>query len=35
METNREKYRSMTRIEATDCIDTIRTAIRKCTAEPM
>lgn len=23
----------MTRIEATDCIDTIRTAIRKCTAE--
>ena len=28
-----EKVRSMTRIEATDCIDTIRTAIRKCTAE--
>lgn len=27
------KVRSMTRIEATDCIDTIRTAIRKCTAE--
>lgn len=28
-----EKVRPMTRIEATDCIDTIRTAIRKCTAE--
>ena len=27
------KVRPMTRIEATDCIDTIRTAIRKCTAE--
>ena len=27
------EVRSMTRIEATDCIDTIRTAIRKCTAE--
>ncbi len=27
------KIRPMTRIEATDCIDTIRTAIRKCTAE--
>lgn len=27
------KVRSMTRIEATDCIDAIRTAIRKCTAE--
>ena len=27
------KVRSMTRIEATDCIDTIRTTIRKCTAE--
>lgn len=27
------KVRLMTRIEATDCIDTIRTAIRKCTAE--
>lgn len=26
------KVRSMTRIEATDCIDTIRTAIRRCTA---
>lgn len=28
----RRKVRFMTRIEATDCIDTIRTAIRKCTA---
>lgn len=28
-----EKVRPITRIEATDCIDTIRTAIRKCTAE--
>lgn len=28
-----EKVRPMTRIEATDCINTIRTAIRKCTAE--
>ena len=28
-----ERVRPMTRIEATDCIDTIRTAIRKCTAE--
>ena len=27
------KVHPMTRIEATDCIDTIRTAIRKCTAE--
>lgn len=27
------KVRPMTRIEVTDCIDTIRTAIRKCTAE--
>lgn len=27
------KAHPMTRIEATDCIDTIRTAIRKCTAE--
>lgn len=27
------KARPMTRIEATDCIDTIRTVIRKCTAE--
>ena len=27
------RIRYMTRIEATDCIDTIRTAIRKCTAE--
>ena len=27
------KVRPMTRIEATDCIDTIRTTIRKCTAE--
>ena len=27
------KVRPMTRIEATDCIDNIRTAIRKCTAE--
>ena len=27
------KVRPMIRIEATDCIDTIRTAIRKCTAE--
>lgn len=27
------KVGSMTRIEATDCIDAIRTAIRKCTAE--
>lgn len=27
------KVRPMTRIKATDCIDTIRTTIRKCTAE--
>ena len=32
-ENEQEKVCPMTRIEATDCIDTIRTAIRKCTAE--
>lgn len=32
-ENEQEKICPMTRIEATDCIDTIRTAIRKCTAE--